>query len=225
MTQKVRVEYGRKVSENFDSKTVSGSIEVDLTENEHWQEVYDAIYSGLKTKIDGLLGAAQGDPRQSVQHANPQPQQPVQQPAFQSLPGENIQPKPMTMDEGQVYQHPVAQNGGTVYDIVPDAAYAFTNCKVFKQESGINRWGKMEGNIRIGNRDQIPGGFVSAKSTEAPIVARMKAIQEQEYVDVKGYFKPWKGNESRPEPKFDFIVQEINKTGAQTYATSAGPTL
>lgn len=224
MAQKVRVEYGRKVTDNFDSKTISGAIEVDLLDGEHWQEVYDGIYAALKTKVDGLAGKSDA-PLQSQQHRNPVA--PVQQPAFQPMPGENIQQRP-AMEEGQVYQHPAPSNqsGGTVFEIQENAPYAFTNCKVFKKEIGTNRWGKYEGSLRIGNREQIPGDYVTAKTNEAPLIAKMQGIEEQQFVDVKGYFKAWKGNENRPEPKFDFIVQEITKTGAQSYATAAsGPQL
>ena len=130
-----------------------------------------------------------------------------------TLPGENIQPK--------------AEGSGAAMDeygtpstsvIVPNEAVMFQKCRVFDVKADKASNGNPYVSLRIGKRgeDGIPGQYTTARSFEAPVIKNVAffdsdegqwnlKIRDGDFVDVWGYFKPWKADST----KFDLELQKI----------------
>ncbi len=100
--------------------------------------------------------------------------------------------------------------------IVPDEKVMYQRCRVFesviKPASNGNEFAK----VRIGKRgeDGIPGQYANAQSFDAQVIKQVGAtvdgdkiykIREGDFVDVWGYWKPWKTDAS----KFSLELQKI----------------
>jgi hypothetical protein len=185
---RIQVAYSRKVSQQvadgkFETISLGGSVEFDVPENEQWQESYEGAYITYKLIVDQLLDEAV--PKAQVVASTPA-----------QLPGERIAPKQQPL--------PSANTGG----IVAHEQVSFTNCRVINKEVKMTRTNKEFCSVFIRNADQIPGQSTNAKSFEPQIVARLKALNEGDMIDVAGYFEPWKVNPN----KFDLVVQSVDRS-------------
>lgn len=191
---RIQVSYSKKVSQQtgdgkFETMSLGGSVEFDVPDKVEWQEAYEGAYVTYKLIVDQLLD-----------EAAPKPQVVEVQP--KTIPGETIAPKTSTWTAPQP-----PQAVGNIEPIVEGVARAFTACKVFGVDVATTRNGKEWAKVRIGNREQIPGQYVSAKSFEPPIVNKLKALKEGDFIDVDGYFEPWKIDPN----KYDLVVQRVEK--------------
>jgi hypothetical protein len=137
----------------------------------------------------------------------------------QALPGENIKPKGevTAIDE---YGTPSTET------IVPDEAVHYQKTRVFEVEAAKASNGNPFLKIRIGKRgeDGIPGQYTTARSFDAAVIKQAAIydpdkdngedkpkggyeykIRNGDFVNVWGYFKPWKNDKS----KFDLELQKI----------------
>lgn len=194
MADRITVEYSRKetrkVGDDFVTMQLGGAVETDVQDGVGWPDAYEAAYVTYRLKVDTLFDESMP---QRVSNATPTAVNNMTQ-----LPGEKIAPK-------------AASNG--IAGIVENEDRSFTGCKVFNVEVRKARTGNTWVRVRIGNRDQIPGQYVTAKSFEPLIVQKLKALEEGDFINVEGFFQGWQGNEDRDEPKFDFVVQRVEKNG------------
>lgn len=130
-----------------------------------------------------------------------------------ALPGEKIQEKqPGAVNTIDEYGTPSTEI------IVPNEAVAFQRCRVFEVKADKASNGNPYVSIRIGKRgeDGIPGQYTTARSFDNSVIKSVAffdaeertwnyKIRDGDFVDVWGYFKPWKQN---PE-KFDLELQKI----------------
>ena len=218
---------------SFDTIELGGEIAFEVDEERDPFEFWEKAYSRLAEQVEGAL--AQYEPRQTGSHeARPQLDAPEQQPAQSSggpgwverevkkntetirdgiarqtqLPGEKISGGGQTIDE---YGTP------STSVIVPNEAVMFSKCRVFEVEAKKASNGNPFVSVRIGKRgeDGIPGQYTTARSFESDVIKQVAyfdpedgwqyKIRNGDYVDVWGYFKPWKGN---PE-KFDLELQKV----------------
>lgn len=201
--ERIQVAYSRKVSlqvsdGKFETISLGGSVEFDVN-GEQWQDAYEGAYVTYKLIVDQLLDESL--PKPTVAAALPPVEPPHVVNNVATLPGESIAPKPAGSSWTTPPPPPV--------EIVANAPVAFTHCKVFNVDVKMGKNGEWA-KIRIGNRDQIPNQYTTAKSFEPQIVARLKALNEGDYVDVAGYFTPWQIDAS----KFDLVVQRIDRSQA-----------
>lgn len=132
--------------------------------------------------------------------------------AATTLPGEKIAPKSggggSTIDE---YGTPSKDA------IVENEAVMYQKCRVFEVKADKASNGNPFVKIRIGKRGEngIPGQYTNARSFDAGVIKQVAffdpedgwqyKIREGDFVDVWGYFKPWKNN---PE-NFDLELQRV----------------
>jgi hypothetical protein len=132
---------------------------------------------------------------------------------MQPLPGENIQPKSGTTQSNAIDEYGTPSTAV----ITANEAVMFQKCRVFEVEADYASNKNPFIKVRIGKRgeDGIPGQYTTARSFEADVIKQVavkgedgewvKKIRDGDFVDVWGYFKPWKNN---PE-KFDLELQKI----------------
>lgn len=128
------------------------------------------------------------------------------------LPGENIKPKGDGNNAIDEYGTP------STSVIVENEAVMFQKCRVFEVEADKASNGNPFIKVRIGKRgeDGIPGQYTTARSFEADVIKQVAffdpedkqwnyKFRDGDFVDVWGYFKPWKNNKD----KFDLELQKI----------------
>lgn len=105
----------------------------------------------------------------------------------------------------------------SVDSIVENEAVMFQHCRVFEVNAAKASNGNPFVKVRIGKRGEngIPGQYTNARSFDAQVIKQVAyfdpedgwqyKIRDGDFVDVWGYFKPWKNN---PE-KFDLELQKI----------------
>lgn len=158
---------------------------------------------------------AQSDPQ--VQSTPPAPtqggwvQQAIQQntQAIQERMGtpEGASDRPPVLDT----QRPVDEyNTPSTSVIKANEAVMYAGCRVFDSQVKPASNGNLFCSLRLGKRgpDGIPGQYATARSFEPGIVEAAKAIREGDFVDVYGFWKPWKNN---PD-KFDLELQKIERS-------------
>lgn len=137
----------------------------------------------------------------------------------QALPGENIKPKgeSSAIDE---YGTP------STAIIEPNEAVHYGKCRVFEVEADKASNGNPFIKVRIGKRgeDGIPGQYTTARSFDEKVIKQVAIydpdkdngegeepggyeykIRNGDFVNVWGYFKPWKNDKT----KFDLELQKI----------------
>ena len=185
VTARIGVEYSRKVGRDYGSQGFRVSWEFDIPDDANIQEESGRAFAYLKQIVD-IQAAESAQP-----HVTPE------------------------MSSGPTRTSPVAQVTEELSQserIVPNAPVAVTHCRVFKVEQG--KWSKSKVpfvKVRIGNEQQIPGQYVDAIAEDAAIMAKIIdgiQLREGDYVDVKGYYQPWRTNAE----KFDLKVQAIDRT-------------
>jgi hypothetical protein len=130
-----------------------------------------------------------------------------------SLPGERIQTKqPGKANAIDEYGTPSTEI------IVPNEAVMYQRARVFEVKADKASNGNLFVKVRIGKRgeDGIPGQYTTCRSYEADVIKQVAFFDKDEgqwnykfrdgdFVDVWGYFKPWKGDDT----KFDLELQKI----------------
>lgn len=134
-----------------------------------------------------------------------------------TMPGENISGGGTAIDEF---------NTPSTKTIKEGEAVMYRHCRVFEVEAKKASNGNPFVSLRIGKRGEegIPGQYTTARSFEAPVIKQVAVwdaeatdedgnvvggyaykIRDGDYVDVWGYFKPWKQNKD----KFDLELQKV----------------
>ena len=183
---RIQVAYSRKVSQQvadgkFETISLGGSVEFDVAEGEQWQDAYEGAYVAYKLIVDQL-----------VDEALPKAEVAVSRPA--TLPGESFAQRPAPAP---------ASSGGR---IVANEPVEYNGIEVERVETAMTRSNKEWAKVRI-KGSNLPMKYMDAKSFEPQIVARLKALQAGDVINVGGYFEPWKVN---PD-KFDLVVQRVDR--------------
>lgn len=223
VTTKVRVEYGRKVTRDFDSTHLGAAVEVEIDENLSYNEVYSSLYSSVRKQVDALL---EGESPTKTDWASRAIAENTERMAPKAMPGEkisggyneNVLNTIARQTGGQVVPFNRFDSSATTADIEDGEKVEVTKAKVFanKQTGRVaeitptSRGGERV-TIRIGNRDQIPGQYITAKTFDQGIGDKMKGLRDGDFVHIKGYFDAWNGNENREVPKYDLVVQELER--------------
>ena len=131
-----------------------------------------------------------------------------------ALPGENIRPKSGTTAGNAIDEYGTPSTSV----IVPNEAVMFQKCRVFEVKADTASNGNPFIKLRIGKRgeDGIPGQYTTARSFDASVIKQVAFFDSDEqawnykfrdgdFVDVWGFFKPWRDNDS----KFDLELQKI----------------
>lgn len=132
----------------------------------------------------------------------------------QALPGEKIQPKSGTTTGTAIDEYGTPSPSV----IVPNEAVMFQKCRVFEVKADKASNGNPFVSVRIGKRgeDGIPGQYTTARSFDNGVIKNVAffdaedstwnyKIRDGDFVDVWGYFKPWKTDNT----KFDLELQKI----------------
>lgn len=236
MGNSVSVTYTRRYTDkgvdgSFETIELGGTSSVDLPEDVGPEDVsaaWDTLYDEFVQKVEGraletseaVFGKRQLVELQSeTQAAEPETQdERLSKWVSKSVKEETdkIRNKVATIPGEKFAKPPQQTNSDTIplETIVEGEAVSFKGVRVFYDNSQTKvdktRAGKKYGMLRIGQRGEIPGDYVTAKSFEPDIVADIESLlgakPRPQTVDVYGYFEPRSNN---PEV-FDLVIQGLD---------------
>ncbi len=225
MPSSVVVNYGRKRTDklgdgSFDGIELGGIFTVEIDEEMDPTVAYESLFGDLKKQVDKDFEALVKQPEvvRAVPAEKPKLESWVQSQVdsetakikdrVQALPGEHLSGSGTPEDsEDDQFGTPPASAA------VMGQAVMFEGCKVFNVKIERASNGNEYCALRVGKRgpDGIPGQYTTARSFDGPVIAIAKTIREGDFVDVYGYFKPWKNS---TDGRFDLELQKIEKVSA-----------
>ena len=198
MPERIRVEYSRKLSAQsngeYNTEQLGAGWEFEVEGGADFQSEYERGFAVVKLTVDNLFKSMNGHRAESTESR------------ATTLPGEKLSREPVR-DLRDAREDRETDDSKAA--IVEGQEYEFSNARVWKVEEARTARGKRYAKVRIGSRDQIPGGgYATVKSYNPVMISKMLALQEEDHVDVRGVFEGWDGREGR---MYDFNPIEIER--------------
>ena len=211
------VRYYRRVTRkdvdgNYDSIDLGGEVTRDygtaVENGKQLVDAWEALFNEFKKTVDAQVEspAVVAEQPKQLEPLSPEPGGWISNQITQNT--EMIQ-------KSTASERPRTDEQGTPSaDLLPglaqeNVAVQYASCKVFNVENRTLPSGSPLVNLRIGARgpNGIPGQYTTAESFEPSIIesVRDQKIREGDFVNVWGYFKPWKNNPER----FNLVLQKI----------------
>lgn len=198
MTERIRVQYGRKTTQqlgtDFETAHLGGEWEFDVPDGADIQAEYGKAYAVIKEVVEGFFDGGKASPKVSnVTNVTPAPTPPAR-----TMPGESF-----------ARQAPTPSAEPTV-EIMEGNQYEFQNQRVWEVRQEVSRNNKQYVIARVGNKggDIPPKGYARVKSYNPYMISRLSGLQPGDYVDITGVFEGWEGRDGR---QYDFVPTAVEK--------------
>lgn len=196
MPERIHVEYTRKLSthsnDEYNTQSYGAGWDFDIPEGGDFQSEYERGLAVVRLTVDQLFDGVRNLPRVE------QPAQPVATPAA-AMPGESFARQP---------QRPTPEKKESNGAIIEGIDYEFSGARVWNVELSRTQRGKQFIKVRIGSKEQIPGGYATVKSYNPVMINKLSAFQEGDHMDIRGQYEGWDGNNGR---MYDFVPVEVDK--------------
>jgi hypothetical protein len=219
----IRVKYSRrlaqKTGDDFETVDVGGEHEFQIGEGDEFETEYLKAYQKISNTIDTifyggtapLLGRKE-EPHGFREHGFREAG--TQQTTMDYQPHRSAPPRPLPQQsqqqQGSSKEYREFNRGEGTDSILEREPVFLPNCRVWNIKEDYTKDGKPYVVVRVGNLDKIPtkNGYARVKSYLPGIMAKLKALQEQDYVNLWGYYTSWQGNEGT---NWDFTPERVEK--------------